>query len=230
MMKSATEKAAPRPGRDRLRTARSTRGGRFPQELKLRGAVWICASLLLWGGLSGCLFDTRDPDDPDAVEVPREPPTEPRIVLENIRKTFSAKQVGNYNLSLADDFAFEPDRTDANDIPGTFFVGWNKERETSAMGQILNSAGTITFTWTPSGEPLTVPDRPNDLYYENLAYRMTFRKTTPEPADTTLSGKANLYMRDVGGAWFIYKWVDIRDGATSNATLGMARYRGRVEY
>jgi hypothetical protein len=218
--------------RPELRSDRSRRGAdRFP-------APWpggivrpgsgnrvLLALVLVAASGMGCIFDTRTPDPPGDPPIPWINPTEPRLVLENIKVTLNRKSASNYTRSLSDDFAFEPDVTDAGTVGESFFAGWNKDREGAAFSQIVNSAGTINFIWTPKGDPLSVPDKPEDKYYENIVYSMQFAKTQPEPGNITFSGKADLYLRETGGVWAVYKWVDKRDGST-NSTLGMARYTG----
>jgi hypothetical protein len=162
-------------------------------------------------------------------DVPWHDPIAPFSVLTNVRFTFCAKSIANYDRSLTDDFTFVPDPADDMFIDDpTFFDGWSKLREVHAFDSVFQqSQGTVAFTWGPPIPELqTDPDPGGAEFYPNLNYTMTFTRTG---ADTTISGKADLYLRENTAGWQIYKWVDKRDGA-DNATLGLVRWRGRVVY
>lgn len=172
----------------------------------------------------GCLFSTREPEDSQGNgQVPFDNPTEPRLVLDNVRRTFAAKSITNYDRSLYTEFEFRPDPSD--DIPPGFFEGWGRVEEVDGMAAVLSSAGTVVFTWTPAGNPIPVPGGdPDDLFYEGLAYQMRFTN----PGQTvTMSGRCDLYMRYVDGLYEIYRWDDIMDGS-GNETLGMRRWKGPI--
>jgi hypothetical protein len=161
--------------------------------------------------------------------VPWYDPIAPSAVLTDVRFTFCAKSVANYDRSLTDDFTFVPDPADNLFIEDpTFFDGWSKLREVHAFDSVFQqSQGTVAFTWGPPIPDLqTDPDSADLAFYQDLKYTMVFTRTD---ADTTISGKADLYLREGTAGWQIYKWVDKRDGA-DNATLGLVRWRGRVVY
>jgi hypothetical protein len=204
--------------------------GAAGQPLRSMRNLFLALSVSLGIWVSGCLLETRPPDPPADVEVVWTNPTSMSIVLTNVEKTFVAKSVTNYTRSLADDFSFIPDASDASLVGEAFFVGWNKDRETNVFSEVLKTPGQVLFTWPATGiTAVDVPDKPDEKYYENLVYKMKFSRTSPDVADTTISGKVDLYMREASGIWSIFKWVDKRDG-TPHATLGMVRYQGRVAY
>lgn len=186
----------------------------------------VTAGLLVSLVSGGCIFSTRAPHDPAGQEVPWISPDRTEAVLENIRVTFNAKSVENYNRSMADDFTFKPADPDDIATGGGCFDGWNKEREVQVFSDILTKTSTqkITFTWGTHGEPESVPERPEDRLYRLLPYKMVFAP----PADTTFEGKANLYMRAVNGLWALYRWEDVRVSAET-MTLGRLRCSGRVQ-
>lgn len=197
--------------------------------------VWVflalgLGSFLLLLPAAGCLFSTRTPELPSVNNVPWADPIAPEKVLTNVLVTFAAKSIANYDRSLASDFTFDP--ADADRQPGdpTYFDGWNKQREVAAFTSVFQqSEGTVTFTWGPPiprlEDMLTDDADPGGgRFYKDLKYRMVFRRSG---ADTTISGLANLYLRDQSGGWSIYKWIDQQDGL-GNATLGLVRYNRRV--
>jgi len=208
----------------------SRRGG-YRSRAPLAGALLFLAAFPLACGL----FRTRQPEDPGGSNtgVKWLNPTAPDSVLRNIQVTFNAKSVNNYDRSLTDEavpphkFGFEPDPADVALTGEEFFANWDKAREVNTFSNIFQqSPGNVSFTWTPSGDPLSVPDQPNDRFYEDLAYRMVWTRTG---ADTTFSGKCDLYMRETSGLWAVYRWVDKQDGS-ANATLGLLRWKGKVVY
>lgn len=201
----------------RLNRCSSTAAGRGPAMAGLIAAALLAA-------LAGCLFSTREPEDsPDTGQIQFDTPTEPRLVLDNVRRTFAARSITNYDRSIFREFEFRPDPSD--DIPDGFFDAWGRVEEIDGMAAVLSSEGTVTFTWTPAGDPIAVPDGdPDDRFYEGLAYQMRFTKAGKI---VTMSGRCDLYMRYVDGLYEIYRWDDIMDGS-GNETLGMRRWKGPV--
>jgi hypothetical protein len=188
----------------------------------------LCLCLLL--SAAGCIFDTRTPESPNLQPpIAWIEPTSPGAVLTNVRVTFNAKSVGNYRRSLAEDFSFVPDPADVSFIsPANYFDQWSRDDEVNAFSSVFQDSGGVTFTWpAPVPTPVPVSGTPDASFYENLRYKMEFKKVG---ADTTISGKADLYLRqESGGSWFIYKWMDKQDGL-GNATLGLVRWKKKVEY
>jgi hypothetical protein len=208
-------------------------------EVGVRRRGWVvpvrglAASLVLLA--AGCLFSTRTPESPSVNEVPWIIPDTPAKALTNVQVTFGAKSVANYDRSLDSDFTFIPSEADLALVTGsdpTFYDGWNKNREVAAFTSVFQqSDGTVTFNWGPPIPPETGmltddADTRGGKYYENLKYRMVFRKTG---ADTTISGLVNLYLRQETAGWSIYKWIDKQDGL-GNGSLGLVRWRGKVAY
>jgi hypothetical protein len=168
--------------------------------------------------------------------VPWLDPITPARALTNVRVTFSAKAVPNYDRSLADDFTFVPAPADLDLVSAsgdpTFFDNWTKQRELAAFTSVfLQSPGTVSFAWGPP-DPDTITllsdgsDPGGGEYYPHLKYQMLFQRSG---ADTAISGFVDLYVRQQAAGWQIYRWVDQQDGS-ANATLGLVRWRGRVVY
>ncbi len=183
-----------------------------------------------------CLFSTRTPETPLVNEVPWVDPLTPAKALTNVKVTFQAKSVGNYDRSLASDFTFVPSDADrafmtASGEAPTYFDEWTKTLEVQAFTSIFYQlAGTVTFSWDPS-DP-TAEEMLNDdadpgggKYFENLAYRMVFKQSAA--VDTVFSGRVNLYLREQTGGWIIYRWVDQQDGSP-NSTLGLVRWKKKI--
>jgi len=51
-------------------------------------------------------------------------------------------------------------------------------------------------------------------------------KFTRGAADTTISGRVDLYLKQTGGRYHVTRWIDIRD--SDNATICLIRHRGQV--
>lgn len=187
-----------------------------------RPALWLG---LLWAGLGGCLFSTREPSPPVGGDSSFRDPTEPDTVLRNIRVACSQNNASNYVRSLADSFQFVPDPADAALIGEEFFANWTKSDEQEVFTTVLARPDTILFTWPSIPNEINDPDHSGDKYYPDISYSV---RIDSAGVDTTFSGKADLYLRQYATEWRVRSWVDKRDGS-ANLTLGRVRARrGRI--
>ena len=200
-----------------------------------RRRVWnLTSAALVWlvgGGLAGgCLFTPRSPEQPGSgqIQVPWVNPTSAAILLQNIQVTFGYKSVDNYTRSLADDYTFVPDPADVSQSNDpVFWQNFGKQQEVVAFTNILKVAEgeTVTFTWGTVGDPLGTSTN-GEYYFKDQPYQLKVNRGAP---DTVFSGKADIYVRDTGSLFYLFKWVDKRDGS-HNSTLGLVRWKGRIDF
>lgn len=185
----------------------------------------VCLSLFFLP-VAGCLFDTRTPEPPSDNGVAWKYPRIPDSVLTNVSVTFNAKQVPNYQRSLAEGFTFLPFAGEVPTGDPTRFERWDTQQEVDAFGSAFEQTKDgVVFSWGPPRlDAAEVPGLPDDRYYENLKYKMVFTHTA---GNKTFSGMVDLYLREGGGTdgWSIYKWVDKKDpgDASGNPTLTKLR-------
>lgn len=177
-----------------------------------RSAGALAIGLLFLLPCVGCgLFDMRDPEPPASSEVPYVPPTQPYIVLVNLKVSTKAKSTSNFDRSLTTDYTWRFDPFDVvNDST------WAKDRDISALEQVFRNTGTVDFTWTPTDSGTWESGR----YYGNLGYRLVFRRSATD--SVLFRGKCTIYLRQTGTLWQIYRWADVNDG-TDVSTWGYAK-------
>ncbi len=173
-------------------------------------AVGIGFSLLAFSG--GCgLFDLRDPQPPSTSTVPFEIPTDPHIVLRNLKVSAKAKSTSNYEKSVTTDYVW---RFDPFDVVSDSI--WAGDRDLAALDQMFKNTGNVELTWAPSDSGPWASGR----YYGNLGYSLVFRRSATD--SVVFRGKCTIYLRQVGSQWMIYRWADVNDG-TEASTWGYGK-------
>jgi len=175
--------------------------------------------------ISGCIFSTRESEDPTGAQVPQRNPTSPDSVLYNIREAMKAKSAPIYVQSIAETLLVVPS---AADIPlindPNRFTNWTRDDELDAFTSIFadkqQANVVVTMTFGNIEPPQGIGD---EVYYEDLSYQLKF---TRGAADTTISGRVDLYLKQTGGRYHVTRWIDIRD--SDNATMCLIRHRGQV--
>jgi len=194
------------------------------------------AFLLAWalGAASlGCgSFDTRKPEPPsDEPIVQFLPTTNPQNVLTNIMAGIEGYASSNYRRSLTSDFRYIPPVTDpqlASELGP--FLPWDFSKEDPLWRQVLKDARTLSpvatvITWTWGAASLvSVEGSDNRVYFDDLPYECRFQRGV---SIKVYSGKVDLYLIEVNGAYTVYRWEDIQDD-TGNQTLGWLRAEREV--
>jgi hypothetical protein len=171
------------------------------------GVAAICLALSI-----GCgLFDLRDPETPSTDTVPFIPPTDPHIVLQNLRVSAAAKSTSNFIKSITTDYVW---RFDPFDVVSDSI--WAGDRDLSALESMFKNTGTVKLTWTPNDSGPWESGR----YYGNLGYRLVFRRSATD--SVMYRGKCTMYLRQVGTQWMVYRWADVNDG-TDVSTWGYGK-------
>jgi hypothetical protein len=186
----------------------------------------LLAAFTALGALgAGCdFFATREPPVVDrGNEGIWQPPTTPRIVVENLERALEASSFGDYQRALTEDFVFRPDDADVVRIelerPGdTPFENWDRDVERQTAEAISQSADSVAlvielFEETPIAAARLVK------YRYDLSL---FSAGIP----TTFEGEAWFQIRqEPNGDWLIFDWEDV---ATSTApSWGLLKGRSR---
>lgn len=176
-------------------------------------------------GGAGCeLFATREPPPVDeGTEGIWQPPTSPRIVVENLERALEAPSFSDYERALTEDFVFRPDDADVVRIglerPGeTPYENWDREVERQTAEAISQSADSVALTLelfeeTPIASAQLIKYR----------YDLTLFSTG---TGTTYEGEAWFQIRqELNGDWLIFDWEDV--ASTSGASWGLLKGKSR---
>lgn len=171
---------------------------------------------VLFLSISGCeLFDTREPESPVGLSIPREPLLEPQDALDNIIEAFSDRNASNYMYSFASPsnsdtiFRFVPDITSAS-YDSVVFEDWGYAKEYNFISNLLSnysihadSTASISFE-----ADNILPGESYPIYQEK--YAIIIGSSNPE-LPREYSGIANItFDRNNNFDWVIIKWEDER--------------------
>ncbi len=165
---------------------------------------------------NGCdLFDIRDPEPPDQSRANYLPPTEPRIVIENLKNSFLDKNVQNYIACLVDTifvskkFTFLP----SSEAASTFIFltqDWSifdERKYFSSMTSKVSKELPITLNLTNENY--------SSLSGDTLLYTANYFINIPHNSSEPKSYAGNLQfnmVRDSRSNWSIYFWKDTKSG------------------
>lgn len=162
---------------------------------------------------SGCeLFTTRDPELPDQGRSNFQIATEPEIVIENLKNSFSDKNVQNYVACLIDSsfssrrFLFQP----SGEVISQYqFLadGWDVSDEQRYFSSVIASVNTdFPITLTFSNESYS---RTGDSVVYSASYFINLPVNEPQSANYQGNLRFNL-VNDSRSIWAIYYWQDIK--------------------
>ncbi len=159
--------------------------------------------------LSGCLFDTREPDPPVpgtggcaaiALDVPN-------AVFEAINCALESEQDAAYERVISERFVFSPTQDDSLDqrFDGTaVYDGWDKDVEMDVFRLMLSDAQTLAVDFTPS-----VLINQTTFVRFRVEYALGVVDVAT-PTDTTLyGGVAQFDVRNEGGNWRLTFWDEV---------------------
>ncbi len=161
----------------------------------------------------GCLFQPREAGDPgEAPPIDFIPPTSPEIVLTNIKSSLEARYVPFYQKSFlqgAIEMLMDPGEAGALGLGENPFPNWTPESEARRMRSVLNSMSaetTLEVIWVDFENVMDKwRSTGDDEYFEDLEYRLLFAEGTKR---VTYEGRVDLHLRQDGGQYFVWKWVD----------------------
>lgn len=162
---------------------------------------------------SGCeLFTTRDPELPDQGRSNFQIATEPEIVIENLKNSFSDKNVQNYVACLIDSsfssrrFLFQP----SGEVISQYqFLadGWDVSDERRYFSSVIASVNPdFPLTLTLSNESYS---RTGDTVVYSASYFINLPINEPESNNYQGNLRFNL-VNDSRSIWSIYFWQDIK--------------------
>jgi hypothetical protein len=182
----------------------------------------IAAALFLPGGCD--LFQTRDPvvaTGDDSIWVQ---PTEPEIIVENLRNAFEEAIFNDYTRTFTDDFVFIPDQSDVAqleiDFPGQpIYDGWNRAVETDVAETIRGAVDSVRVAFE---EPI-LEDLP-----EGVLLKYEYVLALFADADSTFyEGEAWFLTRVAAGEYRIAEWSDVASSPT-RPSWGLLKGRNRL--
>lgn len=186
----------------------------------------LIAALLLLGGASCGVFDTRTPEDPGTGRaVHFRTNTQPDSVIQNLKTMIDSLASDRYGEWLDPDFTYTPPPGD--EVLGGYLIGWNRVREEDAITSLVGTCAANRYRSKLSWVAGIVPQVSGDsAWYPNLAYSFEFKRTVTVPgasADTTFVGIVQLEMRLVSNLWTLTRWVDREDPVREGLTSGYLR-------
>lgn len=166
--------------------------------------------LTLLGIVNGCKnpFATREPEPPTAGRTSWQLPTDPIIVLENMKNAIKEKNVENYMKCLVDSmalFRFIPGEFEASTNPG-IFENWNLLQEQSYINKAFasvpdDSARSLAFSHIQRSE---FPD--SALIRADYSLKLNHILSTSIPRMG--KGQTDFWFIRRNGYWVIHRWID----------------------
>jgi hypothetical protein len=179
----------------------------MPRKVIVVIAFIVCVSVV-----SCNLFKTRTPDEPSQQSSNYIPPTEPKLVFQNMVNAFHDMNYVNYLSSFADTvnsdftFTFEP-TPQARLRYSSSFLEWTKLSEQQYFTALLSKLQTGT---SPTLEFLT--STPQGTTSDSIQYEVTYRLTVPLTQSNIpiqVQGSAQFFLvSDHKRNWVIRRWDD----------------------
>jgi hypothetical protein len=162
------------------------------------------------------LFVTRQPEKPDQSRSNFQLPTEPRIVLENLKNSFADKNVINYLACFVDTiftnkrFKFLPS-SEAASIFTFLYQDWALSDERKYFSSVISKTPielSLILNFTDENFSSLLGD--TLLYTAN--YFISIPHNSSEPKNYSGNLQFNL-VRDSRSNWSIYYWKDTKSGS-----------------
>lgn len=179
-----------------------------------RAAAIFLATML---GVLGCdIFDTREPESPTQTSSNFLPPTQPEVVLENLRNAVSEQNIENYLRSFVDStfstrrFEFIP-TLDAQSQYFTVFSNWSLQSEREYFENLRSQTAPSAFSSLIFNDDRFESLQSDSAVY-NANYRLVFQHSRPG-TPTEAKGNTLFYLStDSRNNWVIHRWVDLKTG------------------
>ncbi|MCX7611294.1 MAG: hypothetical protein N2043_06875 [Ignavibacterium sp.] len=178
--------------------------------IKVRSALFF---LIIFSLVSCDLFNTREPQAPVQGRSNFIPPTEPQIVIQNLKNSFLDKNVQNYLACLVDTifvnkkFKFLPSSEAASSF-AFLVLDWNISDERKYFNSVVSKV--------PKDFPISLnlnDENYSSLTADTLVYTASYFINVPhsssEPKNYAGNVQFNL-VRDSRSNWSIYYWKDTR--------------------
>lgn len=180
----------------------------------MRKFLILALALLL---LMGCeLFDLRESQPPSAPAPWHDFATDWMLCFQNLTYCYTdSRNVVKYGGIFTQDYRFSFAVQDA--VENNITQIWGRSQEQDMLINLHNQSTKISLTLTPI---TTSPDE--ILANEVRLYRQYYVNVTSASKSTGYGGNMELQIRRVGGYWYIYKWLDYRNGTLP--TWGMLKH------
>ncbi|MBC8183633.1 hypothetical protein H8E88_21280 [candidate division KSB1 bacterium] len=163
-------------------------------------------------------FATREAEPPSTDQSSWQFPTDPVIVLENMKSAFRERNVENYMKCLVDSnelFKFIPDAYEASTNTG-IFERWDLSLEQTYINKIFtsipdDSTRTLTFD-----SDFTRNDFPDSVQIRT-DYTLVLHHVLSESYPRQGKGKADFWFNRRNGYWVITRWEDYETTVDSTA-------------
>lgn len=180
--------------------------------------------------LAGCgLFEPREPEPPSQSSSNFVPPTEPRVVIDNLQNAIAEKNLENYMSCFSDPtrvprgFRFVPDPGALSLYPRLQGV-WTYDEERDYFQQLITKGLSPGF----SGLLLTLNSSSvsSDSVVYNYNYTFTFETRPENNFPSTARGNLQFTIGvDNNNLWSIYYWADNDLGGANDITW--SEFKGR---
>lgn len=197
------------------------------KRLLTKSAAGAFLAIVLAGGVSCDLFETRTPNDPGSNTFPCESLDAAENVYVNIERAYGRGDgLPCYLSSLNDSMVFDFDDTDSLENVGQY-LNWRKDIEQQDAQRIASGA---TSFFLQLSDTFTVVLLQSDVQRRRYAYEIQFKGSAIP--DTLFQGLAEITVRrNAGGQWLVGEWVDRRDpGGTTSRTWGYLRQAYRTGF
>lgn len=175
--------------------------------------------LIVLISVSACdLFTTRPSESPDTSRSNSQPAIEPLNLIENLKNSFSDKNVQNYincfvnPLFAEKEFSFSAS-SEALSLYQIFLQGWGISEERRYFSSVTNKVSKdIPITLSFSDENYSNFGGDSSIYTANYTINIPVPFGDPFPQNYAGSLQFNM-LRDSRGEYAIYYWKDIKSGA-----------------
>jgi hypothetical protein len=107
------------------------------------GPIYAMLMVVSLVNVSGCIFDTREPELPGAT-VDYVDASDPGNVVFNLEQALTELDPGGYISMLSPDFRYEPDGGTLANYSGVDWENWGYEEESAFIGAFLSNVTGVT--------------------------------------------------------------------------------------
>ena len=182
--------------------------------MKIKLRILLLSAIFIWG----CdIFETRDPEQPDRSRSNYEIPSEPQILIQNLKNSFTDKNADNYRKNFASgpplvnrSFFFLPTSNALSSNP-SLWAQWNVDSEFQYFQNLVTRVqDDLPIILSLSSENYS-PFGDSTIYTAEYSINIQ-----------NLSGVQNIYegslkfslITDNQSAWVIYYWEDISNASS----------------
>jgi len=185
----------------------------------------IYAMLMVVGMLciSGCIFDTRDPELP-GISVQYVDASDPGNVVFNLEQALIELDPGGFQNMLSPDFRYEPDSGTLSNYPTVDWDNWGYDEEVAFINSFLSNVDGVTAKLNLE----IVEGDESGTGTEALVRYISSASVQEGGGEVKYRSLTTMEFRIEGTFWFLVRWFDEQgetDPDTSSLlpTLGQRR-------